>query len=146
MPFGVLIDHNLGSMAKDALVAEEAGMFRAIWENEVPGVTAIYKDPQEAADSLAHGLEVENVHLESPATEELRRFLPLLRTYLQILPSPRAIHRPSLDERARDRLAEDFAASDEARGLDPATIADLADELLSLYGVLPRDGPDQAAP
>jgi hypothetical protein len=123
---GVLIDHNLGSSAKDVLVADDAGMLRVLWEHEVPGVTAVDIDPQEAADVLAHGLEIEPRYLDSPATEELRRFRPLLRTYLRALPSPRALQRSSLHEPDRDRLAEEFAASDEARGLDPAVIDDLA--------------------
>jgi hypothetical protein len=101
-------------------------MLRVLWEHEVPGVTAVDNDPQEAADVLAHGLEIERRYLDSPATEELRRFRPLLRTYLRALPSPRALQRSSLHEPDRDRLAEEFAASDEARGLDPAVIDDLA--------------------
>lgn len=99
---GVLIDHNLGSMAKDVLVADDAGGLRALWEHEVPGVTAIDIDPQEAADILAHGLEIEQMYVDSPATEELRDFRPLLRTYLKTLPSPRPLQRPSLSEPDRD--------------------------------------------
>ncbi|MGH2747567.1 MAG: hypothetical protein ACRDKB_06550 [Actinomycetota bacterium] len=123
---GVLIDHNLGSMAKDVLVADDAGSLKSLWEHEVPGVTVVDIDTQEAADALAHGLEIEGMYLNSPATEELREFRPLLRCYLRTLPSPRAIHPPSFDERDRDRLAAEFAASVEAHGLDPAVIDDLA--------------------
>jgi hypothetical protein len=123
---GVLIDHNLGSIGKDVLVADDAGMLRTLWEHEVPGVTAVDIDAQEAADTLAYGLEIEQMYLDSPATEELRRFRPLLRTYLRTLPTPRPIRRPSLDERDREYLAEEFAASAEARRVDPAVIDDLA--------------------
>src|SRR5918999_5261927 len=115
---GVLIDHNFGSMAKDVLVADDAGRLRALWEHEVPGVTAVDIDPQEAADTLAHGLEIEQMYVDSPATEELRDFRPLLRTYLKTLPSPHPLQRPSLSEPDRGRLAEQFAASDEALELD----------------------------
>jgi hypothetical protein len=123
---GVLIDHNLGSIGKDVLVADDAGLLRTLWEHEVPGVTAVDIDAQEAADTLAYGLEIEQMYLDSPATEELRRFRPLLRTYLRTLPTPRPIRRPSLDERDRECLAEEFAASAEARRVDPAVIGDLA--------------------
>jgi len=123
---GVLIDHNLGSMAKDVLVADDAVMLRSTWESAVPGVTTRDMSAQEAADVLAHGLAVEDMYLDSPATDDLRSFRPLLRTYLKALPRPRPIERPTLDERDRDRLAEEFAASDEARGLAHAVVDDIA--------------------
>jgi hypothetical protein len=123
---GVLIDHNLGSMAKDAVFQEDAHGLRAIWEHEVPEVTTTDIDIQEAGDVLANGLEVERMFSPSPATEDLRNLRPLLRTYLRAFPAPREVQRPTLDERERDRLAEEFAASDEARGLDPEVVDDLA--------------------
>jgi hypothetical protein len=123
---GVLIDNNLGSVAKDVLVADDASMLRAIWEHEVPDVTAVDIDPQEAADALAHGLEMERMFAESPGTEEFIKLRPLLRAYLKTLPPPRPIAHPTMSEDERDRLAAEFAAPPEARGLDPALIDDLA--------------------
>lgn len=123
---GVLIDHNLGSMAKDVLAADDAAMLRASWEEELPGVSTVDLGAQEAADILAHGLEVEEMYLDSPATDELRELRPLLRTYLRALPRPRPIQRRTLGERDRHRLAEEFASCDEARGLDSAVVDELA--------------------
>jgi hypothetical protein len=135
----VLIDHNLGSAAKDIFVTADAGRFRTRWERDAHDVTVVDIDPQEAADVIGHGLEFEQAYANLPTTENFHRLRPLVRTYLKTLPPPREIVRPTITEDERDRLAADFAASAEARDLDQALIDDLAWRAI-LYGCDYSDG------
>ena len=122
----VYLDHNLGSAAKDVLVADDASMLRDIWERDVSDVSVVDIDAQEAADALVHGLKTERIFRESPATKEFLEMRPLLRIYLRALPLSQPIDHPTMSEAERDRLATEFAISPEAHELDSAVIDDLA--------------------
>ena len=121
----VLIDHNFGSMAKDIFVTKAEG-FRSRWEDDARDVTVADIDLQEAADTLAHGLEMEQMLSDSPYSESLGRLRPLLRTYLKTLPPARPVEHPTFTQNERDRLAAEFASSPEASSLDAVVVDDLA--------------------
>lgn len=121
------IDHNLGSAVKDVTVTPPGEDLRARWDSaRVEDVTTIVIEPQEAADVLAHGLDVEAAHLDPPSPENGRRMIPLLRSRLSLLPPPHPLMRPEMSRPRREGLAEEFAASPEAQHLDPGAVDDVA--------------------
>ena len=121
---GVLIDHNLNSMAKDVLVATDAGGLRSAWE-EIPETTIRSVTAQDVATRLAAGLEAEGMYLEAPSTEELKKGRALIRSRLRGLPQPRPLQRPIMDDASRDQLEREFTEGAEARGLDRDALEDI---------------------
>lgn len=127
---GVLIDHNLSSMAKDVLVSSDAGELRKAWE-ENPEITIREIDEQDVATRLATGLEMEEMFLDGPSTEEFMHARALLRSRLRCLPEPKPLPRPVMDEAERERLEHEFRGSPEARTLDRDAIDDVVWRVIS---------------
>jgi hypothetical protein len=119
---GVYIDHNLGGMAKDgfavpAPVEDVVSTLRAHIDGL--GEPAYRQIPlREAAARWREALEMTDMMVDPPASEDLEHLRAIVMARLMKLPSGGKVPSPEgLDEDERDRLLEQFFESEETVGL-----------------------------
>lgn len=138
---GVYIDHNLGVMAKDILLADSIDrveeLLREKSDDRLPiRLEAI--DPAEAGARIREAMELTDMTFDAPVGEDYAalRALALLRA--DELPSTTvAIGTPEVHPEEREQLLEDFLAAPEgaavAAGSDEAYIVSLAIDFCAGY-------------
>lgn len=112
----VLVDHNLGGIAKDAYPAAALSETLARWrEAEAEGITLRPAALSEVAGRLDDALVATDFrHGASPRLAEVRA---LLTARLAALPTPERPGLVELDHEGREELVADFLSSPEATGL-----------------------------
>ncbi len=124
----LIIDANFQGLIRDAFVAEHPDKVRREWV-AASGFPIRPLSEQALADILGQGIEMFDVYLDPPVTDEASRLMPLIRARLRLLPPPRPFDRPETSDRERDELVKAFAISPDASGLPeagPGPTADLA--------------------
>lgn len=111
-----ILDYNFHGLIRDCAVAADPAKIRQGW-TEASRMPVRPLDEQALADALAHGIELYDMYLEPPVTEEGHQLMPLLRSRLRLLPEPRPIEEPEVPDEARAEVVDDFVASPEAAGL-----------------------------
>jgi hypothetical protein len=131
---GVYVDHNLGGMAKDAFAAP-AGMgevLARLQEDEAGPGQPDYREIslEEAAALWTGALEMTDMTLDPPTSDDFDDLRALVMARLSKLPRRREVPAPSrMSEEERDQLLAQFFESDETIGL---------------WGVSPEDNEDDA--
>jgi len=121
----VLVDHNLGGMAKDAYIASALPATLARWRDaEAEGITLEPITLAAAAARLEDALLATEIGEDDNAGTRLIELRALLATRLEALPLPERSGTGELDLGHRDRLVADFLSSPEAEGLlaEPAVV------------------------
>lgn len=120
---GVYIDHNLGVMAKDILVADSIDRVeQIISEHPRDGGEPIIEpiDPVEAGARIFAAMELTDMTLQAPVGEDYARLRSLALLRAAELPGGRVdIETPELSPEQRDRLLADFLAAPEGAALEP---------------------------
>ncbi|MGZ4791426.1 MAG: hypothetical protein ACXWBO_06155 [Ilumatobacteraceae bacterium] len=131
----VYIDHNMGTVVKDAFVVPEgaAGM-AAVYERIAdPNITLERFDAADARARIHESIEHGDRIVPPLESEQWPQIRPLLEFLLRLLPQGGAgFERPSWPDSGRRRLLDEFAASDVATlsGLDANELRELADPLI----------------
>jgi hypothetical protein len=118
---GVLIDNNLGGMAKDILLADSIdGVREIVREHPQPdGVLRVERiEPGRAAGRIHSALELTDITWDPPVSDDYAglRALALMRadeTPGYVVPD----QRPEMSQAERDRLRDEFLNSPEGEGL-----------------------------
>jgi hypothetical protein len=121
----VLVDHNLGGMAKDAYLASGLATTLARWRDaEVNGITLERITPAAAAARLEDALLAAEIGGDDSAATRLVELRALLAARLEALPIPERSGTGELDLHHRERLVAEFLSSPEAEGLlaEPAVV------------------------
>jgi hypothetical protein len=119
---GVVVDHNLGGLAKDTLVAP-AGMSEVLAKlqegDDEPGRINYREIPvKEAAGRWTEALEMTDMTLDPPTSDDFDILRRLVMARLSKLPPGRGAPVPSqMSEKERDQLLAQFLESDETVGL-----------------------------
>jgi hypothetical protein len=127
----VYIDHNLGTLVKDAFVVDEplANMedrFRELSANE-PDTTFTDLDLADARARITEAIELAAITYPPLETESWPACRPLVEWVLRHLPAGGTGYlRPDWSEEARDELVEDFLASPQASDVPEDDARDLA--------------------
>ena len=119
---GVYVDHNLGGMAKDSFALPDGinEVIAMLQENEEnPGQLDYREIPlEEAAARWTEALEMTDMMLDPPTSEDFDDLRALLAARLSKLPSGSAVPvTPRMSEEERDELLAQFLESDETVGL-----------------------------
>ena len=109
----LIVDANFHGLIRDAFVADDPDKVRREWP-AVSGLPIRALSEESIADVLGRGIEMFDVYLDPPVTDEVRRLMPLLRARLRLLPAPRSIEPRRVPDRERRRLVREFSASPEA--------------------------------
>ena len=120
---GVLIDNNLGGMAKDILLADSIDQISEIVrENPQPGgdVKVDRIVPGVAAGRIHAAIELTDMTLDPPVSDDYSEFRALAlrradETPGQLVPAERS----EIPSAARDRLMDEFLNSPEGKGFAP---------------------------
>ncbi len=118
--FNVVVDHNLGGMAKDAVCTGDAQKVLSLWSREDPDAAAHPIDAAEAAGRLREALAATDQTVEPPVSFDFVQLRALLEARIRELPvgwEPEPF--PEMSEPERDALVEVFLSSAEAAGLGP---------------------------
>jgi hypothetical protein len=130
----VYVDHNLGTVVKDAFVlstAVPAVLERMRDATNDPDVTLASLDPGDARTRITDAIDHGALVFPPLETETWPACRPLVEWALRLLPEGgRGYERPEWSEADRQALAERFLASRFARGLDDADTRDLLDQVL----------------
>jgi hypothetical protein len=140
---GVYIDHNLGVMAKDILLAESIDRIEEIMRAE-PGADAGGKltiepiDPAEACARLLAALDLTDMTLMAPVDEDYAPLRALARLRADELPFGAVdVDPPEVLDDERERLLASFLASADGAGFEPdgdeAHVVSLAIDYCSDY-------------
>src|SRR4051812_700236 len=140
---GVYIDHNLGGLAKDILMAESIASVSAIVaaENDRHQVRVEPMLPGEACERIHKAIELTDRTLGAPVGEDYQalRAFALLRAADLPGPFPADTGEPEISQAERDTLRDDFLASPEGerftRDSDEAFVAGLAIDYACDYQV-----------
>ncbi len=122
---GVYIDHNLGVMAKDILLAdsidEVAEIMRSNPEAGAGGALVIEPiDPAEACGRLNAALDLTDMTLMAPVGEDYASLRSLARLRADELPGGAVdIEPPQVTPEERKRLLTEFLASPDGAGFEP---------------------------
>lgn len=138
---GVYIDHNLGGIAKDIVLADSLDQVEELLaanagERANPRLEPI--DPGEAHSRIRAAMELTDMTLEAPVSEDYAalRALAMLRSDELAGPFPE-LSTPELSDEAREELRADFLASPEgerfAADSDAAFVASLAIDFCADY-------------
>jgi hypothetical protein len=132
---GVVVDHNLGGLAKDTLVAP-AGIGEVLEKlqegDDEPGRIDYREIPvEEAAARWTEALEMADITIDQPTSEDLDRLRALVVARLSKLPLGGEVPVPSgMSEEERDQLLVQFFESDETVGLWGSSGEDNEDEVI----------------
>jgi len=129
---GLLVDQNMGGMAKEVLVTDEPDGLRSDWLAR-PSLQIISLNAQEVADRFAGALQAYDETFMLETSKETRYLLPLVRARLRLLPAGVAAERAEIPTAERESLLADFEASPEASAGDEAAAGDVG--LLASYFV-----------
>ncbi len=128
---GVLIDHNLGGIARGALVGRDGGRGVEAWRGD-PEFSIQPIGAAEVAGRVLAGIGRADGHLDPPVNEGYRRARALLASRMRSLPGGWEEPTPApLCPEDRAELVADFLASAEAKGL--AAAEDVAETIVD-YG------------
>jgi hypothetical protein len=125
------IDHNLGTLVKDAFVVDEPlasmeGRFRELSADE-PDTTFTDLDPADARARVTEAIELAAITYPPLETETWPACRPLVEWVLRHLPAGgTGYERADWSQEARDEVIEDFLASPYAAGLPEDDARDLA--------------------
>jgi hypothetical protein len=111
----LIIDANFGGLIRGAFVADDPDKVRREW-TQVSGLPIRPLDEQALADLIGRGIEMFDVYVDPPVSEEADELMPLLRARLRLLPAPRPIEPPETTDEEREALVDAFAASPDAAG------------------------------
>jgi hypothetical protein len=119
---GVQVDHNLGGMAKDFFVLPEAieKVLLELQEDDDETVPVECREVslEEAAALWSEALELTDMMIDPPTSEEFDELHALVMARLSRLPSGRAVPvPPRMSEEERDHLLAEFLDSEETVGL-----------------------------
>jgi hypothetical protein len=114
----LLVDHNMGGMAKEVLVTAEPAELRSGWLARAP-TPIVALGAQEAADRFATALTALDETFMPDLPDETRYLLPMARARLRLLPSGVVGDRVEVPDAEREALLDAFLASPES-GLAPA--------------------------
>jgi hypothetical protein len=117
--FNVVVDHNLGGMAKDAVCTRDAEKVLSLWSEEDPDAAAHPIDAAEAAGRLRAALAVTDQTFEPPLSFDFVQLRALIEARIRELPEgwePEAA--PLMPEPEREALVDDFLSSAEAADLE----------------------------
>ena len=124
----LIIDANFQGLIRDAFVADNPDKVRREWV-EVSGLPIRPLTEQAVADILGRGIEMFDLYLDPPVTDEAEQLMPLIRARLRLQPASRPVEPRETSDSEREELVEAFVASPEAAGLGSAgggPAADLA--------------------
>lgn len=129
------IDHNMGTLVKDAFVVEESiGSLQATYERLLePGMTVGPLDLADARARLDEALGTYGQTLDVPETETWPISRPLVQWISRLLPTGgTGYRRPDWPEDERQRLLDDFTRSPFGKipGLTTTQVTQLADPLV----------------
>ncbi|MGW0229502.1 hypothetical protein ACWDWO_14395 [Actinopolymorpha singaporensis] len=120
----VLVDHNLGGIAKDLWATDRAADLEAQARSTVaadPDLTLTEIDPADAKIRLGEAFAATDEAVEPPLGESFRDLRAVLLSRLRTLPDGGSVPEPPpWPDARRAALVEDFAASPEAAELSPA--------------------------
>jgi hypothetical protein len=130
---GVVIDHNLGGLAKDTLVAPVGigEVLAKLQEGDDEPGRINYREIslEEAAARWMEALEMTDMTLDPPTSEDLDRLRALVMVRLSKLPLGGKVPvPPSMAEEERDQLLAQFIESDETVGLWGSSSEDNEDD------------------
>jgi hypothetical protein len=119
---GVYVDHNFGGMARDvfALPDEVSVVLAEVREDEDEPGRVDYREIslEEAAARWAEALELTDMTLDPPTSEDFEGLRALVMARLSKLPRSRGIPAPStMTDEEREQLLVQFLESDETAGL-----------------------------
>jgi len=118
---GVYVDHNLGGMAKDIFVLPDAinEVLLELQEDDEPEPVEYREISLDEAAALCTGaLELTDMTLDPPTSEDFDELHALVTARLSKLPFGRAVPvPPRMTEEERDQLLVEFLDSDETVGL-----------------------------
>ena len=148
---GVYIDHNLGGLAKDILMAESIASVAAIVAAEADRheIRVEPMDPGEACERIHDAIEYTDTCFDAPVGEDFQalRALALLRAADLPGPFPGGVGEPEISAAERDALRDDLLAAPEGKNLAPdsdvAFVASLAIDYACDY---PTGGPLRWSP
>jgi len=130
----VYIDHNMGTLVKDAFVVPEDGdEIAALYAAVDQGAHSAPLVPAAAASRIREALAVTDMVVPPIETETWPSCRPMIEWLLRRLPSGGAGYsRPEWSEAARDELVEEFVGSEHGRidGLSATDVRDLVDPLV----------------
>jgi hypothetical protein len=112
----LILDANFQGLIRDAFVADNPDKVRREWVR-ASGLPIKPLDEQALADRLGRGIEMFDIYLDPPVTDQVERLMPLLRARLRLLPNPRPIQVPETPDAEREAVLDAFAASSHATGL-----------------------------
>jgi len=123
---GVYIDHNLGGIAKDILLADSIDSVRRVIETKPPQdgeVVLEAIDEGEAREQIHRAMELTDMTLEAPVGEDYAslRAIALRRADELRSPSPSADSGDELSAGKRDQLLAEFLTSPEGGTIGPQT-------------------------
>lgn len=127
----VYIDHNMGTLVKDAFVVEEPlatleGRFRELSADE-PDTTFVELDLADARARISEAIELAAITYPPLETETWPACRPLVEWVLRHLPEGGTGYvRPHWPEEAREQLVEEFLASPHAPNVPAEEAGDLA--------------------
>lgn len=128
----VYIDHNLGTLVKDAFVGPPDAVehFRAMVDDEDTTIEPI--EPADAAARIRQAMELSDITFPPIETDTWPAVRALLAARLATMPADgSAPEHPELSEADRDRLVDDFLVADEGRRWrDDPEAADIAQQLV----------------
>jgi hypothetical protein len=109
----LLVDHNMGGMAKEVLVTSEPAELRSDW---LAGDTLpiVPLTAQEAADRIATALTALDETFMPDLPNDTRYLLPLARGRLRVLPPGVVAERAEVPDSEREALLDAFLASPES--------------------------------
>ena len=114
----VLIDRTIGDLIKDAFVSREVEPTLERWRKE-PDFTVEPIPVPEAAGIVLRALRNTDMSLDPPVAEDFSLTRAFLASLVRRVPGPvMPTETEPLSEDELERLVEEFAASEEARGLD----------------------------
>ena len=130
----VYIDHNMGTLVKDAFVVPEDGdEIAALYTAVDAGARTQPLDPAAAAARIRGALDATDMVVPPIETESWPACRPMIEWVLRRLPTGGAGYvRPEWGEAARDELVADFVGSEHGRigGLSATDVRDLVDPLI----------------
>lgn len=120
---GVYIDNNLGVMAKDILLADSIDSVERIMRENPrdDGELRIEPiDPAEAGARIHTAMELTDMTIEPPVSEEYGRLRALALLWADELPGGKVdVSIPEVSAEERERMLAQFLASPEAAGIEP---------------------------
>ena len=142
--FNVVVDHNLGGIAKDAVCTGSAEQVLALWSREEPDAAATPIDAAEAAGRLRAALAATSQAFEPPVSFDFVQLRALIEARIRELPEGWELEPvPIMAEPERQALVDDFLSSTEAAGLpadDEDAPARVAAEAIVAYRCDQADG------